>query len=161
MPLDPKRVQAVFVAAVECDAAADRAAVLDRECSTDPELRRRVEALLRAHDQPDGFLDQPIVGPTDPASATSGEEPPDSSAPTGISTPVDLLSARRCPPLTMSLAEPEPIVPSSPGCHPIRRLLDRPARPGHRRLRDPGRAGPRRHGRGLQGPPDPLNRPCA
>src|SRR4051812_27353813 len=65
MPLDPKRVQAVFGAAIEYDAAADRAAVLDRECSTDAELRRRVEALLGAHDQADSLLDQPIVGPAD------------------------------------------------------------------------------------------------
>ena len=66
MPLDPKRVQAVFLSAVECHEPAARAAVLDRECSTDAELRRRVEALLRAHDQPDSLLDQPIVGPAEP-----------------------------------------------------------------------------------------------
>ena len=63
MPLDPQRVQAVFGAALECDAAADRVALLDRECSTDPDLRRRVEALLDAHDQPDSLLDRPIVRP--------------------------------------------------------------------------------------------------
>src|SRR5271167_4805065 len=63
MPLDPVRVQAVFLSAVECHEPAARAAVLDRECSTDAELRRRVEALLRAHDQPDSLLDQPLVGP--------------------------------------------------------------------------------------------------
>ena len=62
MPLDPNRVQAVFLSAVECDDPAARAAVLDRECSTDAELRQRVEALLKAHDQPDSLLDQPIVG---------------------------------------------------------------------------------------------------
>src|SRR5271165_2003118 len=63
MPLDPVRVQAVFLSAVECHEPAARDVVLERECSTDAELRRRVEALLRAHDQPDSFLDQPIVGP--------------------------------------------------------------------------------------------------
>ena len=63
MPLDPQRVQAVFLSAVECDEPAARAAVLDRECSTDLELRRRVEALLKAIDQPDSLLDKPIVGP--------------------------------------------------------------------------------------------------
>ena len=63
MPLDPKRVQAVFLSAVECHEPAERAAVLDRECSTDAELRQRVEALLSAHDQPESLLDQPIVGP--------------------------------------------------------------------------------------------------
>src|SRR5271155_1640977 len=63
MLLDPKHVQAVFLSAVECHEPAARAAVLDRECSTDAELRRRVEALLLAHEQPDSLLDQPIVRP--------------------------------------------------------------------------------------------------
>ena len=63
MPLDPNRVQSVFGAALECDGALDRAAILDRECSADAELRRRVEALLIAHDRPDSLLDRPIVGP--------------------------------------------------------------------------------------------------
>ncbi len=62
MPLDPQRVQAVFLSAVECHEPAARAALLDRECATDPELRRRVEALLTALDQPESLLDQPIVG---------------------------------------------------------------------------------------------------
>ena len=51
MPLDPQRVQAIFLEASDCHDPMDRAAILDRECSTDPELRRRVEALLRAHDE--------------------------------------------------------------------------------------------------------------
>ncbi len=63
MPLDPDRVQAVFLSAVECHDPAARAAVLDRECSTDAELRRRVEALLIAHDRRTRFLDRRIVGP--------------------------------------------------------------------------------------------------
>jgi hypothetical protein len=37
--------------------------MLDRECSTDPELRRRVEALLRAHDELKDFMNQLIAGP--------------------------------------------------------------------------------------------------
>jgi eukaryotic-like serine/threonine-protein kinase len=70
MPVDPKRVQAVFLMAVEYQGAGDRAAVLDRECATDLELRQRVLALLRSHDQPDRFLDQPIVQPTRPSWAS-------------------------------------------------------------------------------------------
>jgi WD40 repeat protein len=62
MPLDSKRVQAVFGAAVEC-ATTERAAILDHECATDAELRRGVEALLRDHDQADSPLDRPTVGP--------------------------------------------------------------------------------------------------
>ena len=63
MPVDPKRVQAVFLAAVEEQDLASRAAVVDRECGADVALRQRVEALLRAHDQPDSALDQPVSRP--------------------------------------------------------------------------------------------------
>jgi eukaryotic-like serine/threonine-protein kinase len=62
MPVDPKRAQAVFLMAVELEGRGDRAAVLDRECATDPELRQRVSTLLQSNDEPDIFLDQPIVG---------------------------------------------------------------------------------------------------
>ncbi len=51
MPVDPQRVRAVFLAAAERPAA-ERPAVLDRECGADAELRRRVEALLTAYDEP-------------------------------------------------------------------------------------------------------------
>jgi hypothetical protein len=54
-------VQAVFLEAADYDDPVDRAAILDRECSADPELRRRVEALLRAHDEFNGFLNDPLV----------------------------------------------------------------------------------------------------
>jgi WD40 repeat protein/serine/threonine protein kinase len=62
MPSDPKRVQSVFLSAVE-QPAADRAALLDRECGTDAELRQRVEALLKAHDEPGSLLPNPAVNP--------------------------------------------------------------------------------------------------
>ena len=62
MPADTKRVQAVFLAAVECQAPGDRAAVLDRECMGDTELRKRIEALLKAHDRFNDFVNQPLVG---------------------------------------------------------------------------------------------------
>jgi eukaryotic-like serine/threonine-protein kinase len=63
MTLDPGRAQAVFLAALEQETPTDRAAVLDRECAADVELRRRVEALLIAHDQPDSLLDRPSLAP--------------------------------------------------------------------------------------------------
>jgi hypothetical protein len=56
MPLDPKRVQAAFLEAAYYHHAADRAAVLDRECSDDLALRGRIEQLLKAHDQWNRFL---------------------------------------------------------------------------------------------------------
>jgi hypothetical protein len=60
MPLDPRRVQAVFLEAVDYHDPVDRAAFLDRECSGDPELRRRVEALLKAHDESNDSLSQSL-----------------------------------------------------------------------------------------------------
>ena len=47
MPVDAKRLQSVFLAAAD---APDRAALLNRECAGDPELRAGVEKLLAAHD---------------------------------------------------------------------------------------------------------------
>jgi eukaryotic-like serine/threonine-protein kinase len=64
MPVDPERVQAVFLAAIEQHDLAHRATFVDRECGDDSALRNRVEALLRAHDQPDSLLDQPVVAST-------------------------------------------------------------------------------------------------
>jgi serine/threonine protein kinase/tetratricopeptide (TPR) repeat protein len=58
MPIDPSRVQDVFLAAVEAKDPAERAAILTAQCAGNDELRARVEALLLAHDQsgelPDG-----------------------------------------------------------------------------------------------------------
>src|SRR5262249_30083532 len=62
MPPDPKRVQDVFLAAVEYREPAAREAVLDAECSGEAELRRRVEELLSAHDRFDRSLDVPLAG---------------------------------------------------------------------------------------------------
>jgi WD40 repeat protein len=66
MPVDPKRVQAVFLAAVEAADPAQQAALLDRECAADPDLRCRVEALLQAHQAPASILDRP-TGTASPA----------------------------------------------------------------------------------------------
>jgi eukaryotic-like serine/threonine-protein kinase len=62
MPLNPKRVQAVFWEAVQYPEPADWAAILDRECMGDPELRRRIEMLLKAHDRFNDFVNQPLDG---------------------------------------------------------------------------------------------------
>jgi eukaryotic-like serine/threonine-protein kinase len=61
MPLDPRRVQAVFLEAVEYHDLADRTVILDRECLDDADLRRRVEALLKAHDEFNSFPNEPVV----------------------------------------------------------------------------------------------------
>src|SRR5215467_13245069 len=49
MPADLQRVQGVFQAVAELPPT-ERAAVLERECGDDAELRRCAEALLQAHD---------------------------------------------------------------------------------------------------------------
>jgi WD40 repeat protein len=57
----PDQIKAVFLAAL--DTPTDRRpAYLDRACGGDTEVRRRVEALLRAHDEPDRLLDHPAWG---------------------------------------------------------------------------------------------------
>ncbi|HZU37563.1 MAG TPA: protein kinase [Gemmataceae bacterium] len=54
-----QRVQSLFLAAVEARTPTARAVLLEHECGTDAELRQRVEALLRAHEAPASFLDEP------------------------------------------------------------------------------------------------------
>jgi hypothetical protein len=51
MPIDPERVKSAFLAAAECDDPLERAAILDRKCSSDTECRARVESMLSAHDR--------------------------------------------------------------------------------------------------------------
>jgi hypothetical protein len=67
MLLDPRRVQAIFWEAVQYPDPADRAVVLERECTDDAALRHRVARLLEAHDEYDGFVNEPAdiprVGP--------------------------------------------------------------------------------------------------
>jgi hypothetical protein len=65
MPPNPKRVQAVFLEVADYHDPVERAAILDRERAGDRELRRRVETLLRAHDQINDSLKQPRVGSDD------------------------------------------------------------------------------------------------
>jgi tetratricopeptide (TPR) repeat protein len=63
MPADPQRVKDLFIAVSEVPAA-ERAAVLDRVCAGDADLRKRVEALLNAHEEPNSFLNAPAENGT-------------------------------------------------------------------------------------------------
>jgi eukaryotic-like serine/threonine-protein kinase len=65
MPLDPQRVQAIFLEAASHHDPTSRGAILDRECNGDSELRQRIEALLKAHDRFNDFADKPPEGPDD------------------------------------------------------------------------------------------------
>ncbi len=48
----------LFVAAIALAGPEERAALLERECAGQPELRQRLEQLVAAHFQPNAFLDQ-------------------------------------------------------------------------------------------------------
>jgi tetratricopeptide (TPR) repeat protein len=80
---DPERVQALFLAAVECDDPEERAAVLDAQCFGDVDLRRRVEALLSAHDEFDESLDMPLAGLHSRMGPLSVTQHPNPEQPTG------------------------------------------------------------------------------
>jgi hypothetical protein len=95
MAVDAKRAQAIFLAAVGAADPVQQAAILDRECASDPEMRQHVEVLLRARQEPPGILDPPaapllqaappppdatvVSGPStnreEPAPAISGQDP--------------------------------------------------------------------------------------
>ena len=51
--------RSIFLAALDRPDPAERAAYLDQACAGDAELRRRVEDLLEAHDEPGDFLEPP------------------------------------------------------------------------------------------------------
>ena len=91
MSVDLKRVQAIFVVALDEPTTAARAEVVDRECGDDIALRQRVEALLHALDPPEIDLDQPVF-PNMPTAARAvieggGAVVGRSSGPTGIFVP--------------------------------------------------------------------------
>jgi hypothetical protein len=52
---------AVFTEAIKLPLH-QRAAFLEKACGRDEELRRKVEALLRAHDRMGNFLEEPPTG---------------------------------------------------------------------------------------------------
>ncbi len=73
MPEEKRDVEAIFTAALE-KPADERSAHLDTACGHDPELRRRVDDLLRAHDEAGSFLNAPTgdVRPAEPVSEGPG-----------------------------------------------------------------------------------------
>jgi hypothetical protein len=75
MAVDANRIGAVFSAALEAVDPVHQAAILDRECGSDTEMRQRVEALLRAHREQATIVDQP-------GSTLSEALPPLSDGPT-------------------------------------------------------------------------------
>ena len=58
---EPDREVAIFTDALKLSAR-ERAAFLDRACSGDEDLRRRLEAILKAFDRLGNFLEEPPTG---------------------------------------------------------------------------------------------------
>ena len=78
MVLDPRRIKALFNAALDVPIPTDRPAFLDRECGDDRDLRQRVEELLVAYDRPASALVQPLAADT--GNVTSPFSAPDQPA---------------------------------------------------------------------------------
>src|SRR5262245_64372256 len=66
-----RNVKVIFGEVLDCATPAEQAAYLDRACGSDPALRARVEALLRAHQRAGHFLQ----GPTAPVEPSRTEAP--------------------------------------------------------------------------------------
>src|SRR5438067_2045061 len=65
----------IFLAALDIDDPAERAAYVARACGDDAGLRSQVEELLRAHQQPAGFMGRPapeLVATIDRPAAAEG-----------------------------------------------------------------------------------------
>jgi serine/threonine protein kinase len=62
----PVSIKAVFDRALEMESAVERAAYLDEACAAAPDLRPKVEALLKAYDEAGSFLESPaaVLGAT-------------------------------------------------------------------------------------------------
>lgn len=61
MSQDADQSVAVFIEALQLPVS-ERDAFLDRACAGDNDLRRNIEALLRAHERVGGFMETPLVG---------------------------------------------------------------------------------------------------
>ncbi len=94
MAIDPERVKALFLAAIERGDPSERRAFLDGEVGDDAELRDRLNALLAAYDQPPGALDRPLAA--DPEATDGPDAPRPVSSPAPAATPDDSLTVS-CP----------------------------------------------------------------
>ncbi|MCA9152789.1 MAG: hypothetical protein KDA92_25975, partial [Planctomycetales bacterium] len=51
----------IFLRAIECTSPNERAQLIDEACGDNAGLKRRVEALVAAHDDPDSYLEKPLA----------------------------------------------------------------------------------------------------
>ena len=74
MSVDARRVQAIFLAAVELPDAESLALFLDRECGIDLELREQVQSLLNADRNLGGLLKKPALAACGASSKNGSED---------------------------------------------------------------------------------------
>src|SRR5262244_251396 len=77
--------RAIFIAALEKDNPAERAAFLDQACADDRPLRQRIERLLKAHEPADSFLEH-----RPPGLGVTVDEPPITERPGTVIGPYKL-----------------------------------------------------------------------
>ncbi len=61
MSYDPNDAKSIFLQAAELPTSGERAAFLEQACAGKPELKARVESLLKTALDPDSLLDQPVA----------------------------------------------------------------------------------------------------
>jgi eukaryotic-like serine/threonine-protein kinase len=64
MPAEQYDLHAIFNAAIALDSSEEQASFLDEACGSDPALRQRIDALLRAHSEAGGFFGGKSPAPT-------------------------------------------------------------------------------------------------
>ena len=74
MTPQPPNPRSVFGRAVELETATERKKFLDEACAGAPEMRERVEALLKAHEAAGGFMQPHSVSPAETASYAASPE---------------------------------------------------------------------------------------
>src|SRR5690242_10840081 len=62
MITNDNRLETIFAAALVKGSREERAAYCDEACAGNAELRLRLEALLKAHDDAGNFLERPVAG---------------------------------------------------------------------------------------------------
>src|SRR5262245_21572619 len=95
MAADPRRVKELFVAALDLPEAPARQAFLDHACGGDADLRQRVAALLRAHDDPASVLEQPLAAvAAGPNTSVPGWTPSPEETASGVESAGSLIAGR-------------------------------------------------------------------
>jgi serine/threonine-protein kinase len=85
------RARDIFLEAVEIAAPEQRARYLEAACAGDPDLRRRVDALLAAHERPESLLDRAAVEARPTIVYPNGDAAPHAEGPGTIIGPYTLI----------------------------------------------------------------------